>query len=206
MYEARYPGAPALTTAAALGAAFGIGLGAMAMDETLLEQLSRVVPQAVVGGGRAARPRPAGRRLDRPLSRGDLDLLARVPLFAGLSRRHLRRVAEHADLALFRPGEHIVREGQPGGTFYVVVEGEAVVRQRGRRIGRLRPGDFFGEISLLDGGPRTADVVAETPVTTIRVFKRAFDRLLREEPGVAAKILAVVAARLRLAERRSPLG
>lgn len=174
------------------------------MAEDLLEQLARVVPKAVVGGER--RPRPSGRRLDRPLSRRDLELLARVPLFAGLSRRHLRRVAEHADLAAFRPGEHIVREGQPGGTFYVLVEGEAVVRQKGRRIGRLRPGDFFGEVSLLDGGPRTADVVAETPVTAIRIFKRAFDRLLREEPGVAARILAVVAARLRVAERRSLIG
>ncbi len=172
------------------------------MSEDLLDQLAGLVPRAIVGDERPARPRPSGRRPDRPLSRDDLALLARAPLFAGLSRRHLRRVAEHADLAAFRAGEHIVREGQPGGTFYVLVEGEAAVRRRGRRIGRLRPGDFFGEISLLDGGPRTADVVAETPVTTIRVFKRAFDRLLREEPGVAVRILRVVAARLREAERR----
>lgn len=171
-----------------------------------IDPLAELVPRALVGVEPPARPRPTGRRLDRPLSRHDVDLLARVPLFASLPRRHLRRVAEHADLVAFRPGEQIVREGEPGGTFYVIVEGEAVVRQRGRRIGRLGPGDFFGEVSLLDGGPRTADVVAETAIVAIRVFKRAFDRLLREEPGVAARILHVVAARLRAAEQRSLIG
>jgi len=80
-------------------------------------------------------------------------------------------------------------------------EGEAKVLQNGRTIGTLGPGDFFGEISLLDGGPRTADVVATTPVAAIRIFKKAFDRMVVEEPGVAAKILAVVARRLRDAER-----
>jgi CRP-like cAMP-binding protein len=94
-----------------------------------------------------------------------------------------------------------VRQGQPGGTFYVIVEGEAKVRRGGRTISTLGPADFFGEISLLDGGPRTADVVAATPVSAIRVFKRAFDRMVAQEPGVAERILAVVARRLRESER-----
>jgi CRP-like cAMP-binding protein len=83
----------------------------------------------------------------------------------------------------------------------VVLQGEANVVLNDRAIGYLRPGDFFGEISLLDGGPRTASVVADTPVTAIRIFKRSFDRVISEEPTVAAKILAVVAKRLRQAER-----
>jgi CRP/FNR family transcriptional regulator, cyclic AMP receptor protein len=83
----------------------------------------------------------------------------------------------------------------------VVLQGEANVVLNDRTIGNLRPGDFFGEISLLDGGPRTASVVAGTPVTAIRIFKRSFDRVISEEPTVAAKILAVVAKRLRQAER-----
>jgi CRP/FNR family transcriptional regulator, cyclic AMP receptor protein len=163
--------------------------------------LTQVVPSAIAKGGVRGRA-PAGRgRTDRPLSRDDLQMLADVPLFAGLSRRHLRRLADHADVTAFRDGETIVREGQAGGTFYVVVEGEAKVRRRDRTVGTLGPGEFFGEISLLDGGPRTADVVASTPVLAIRIFRQAFDRMLVEERGVAAKILAVVARRLRDSER-----
>lgn len=101
----------------------------------------------------------------------------------------------------FHQGEFIVRQDQPGGTFFVILEGEAKVLRNGRPIGKLEPGAFLGEIALLDGGPRTADVIAATPVTAIRLFKKAFDRLVAEEQRVAAKILAVVARRLREAER-----
>jgi CRP-like cAMP-binding protein len=83
----------------------------------------------------------------------------------------------------------------------VILQGEAKVRRGAKTLGRLEPGDFFGEISLLDGGPRTASVVAHTPVTAIRVFKRSFDKVVAQEPTVAAKILLVVARRLREAER-----
>jgi CRP-like cAMP-binding protein len=142
-----------------------------------------------------------GPRTDRPVGRGGIDLLAGVPLFAGLSRRHLRRIAEHADVARFREREPIVEAGQPGGTFHVILEGEARVDRNGRTIDRMAPGDFFGEISLLDGGLRTATVIAETPVTTIRIFKRSFDRVVASDPGVASKILQTVARRLREAQR-----
>lgn len=171
------------------------------MDDDVFDGLTGVVPGAIATAGVGAHASGGGRRVDRPLSRDDLRMLADVPLLAGLSRRHLRRLAEHADLMSFREGQTVVREGQPGGTFYVLVQGEAKVQRRGRTIGTLGPGEFFGEISLLDGGPRTADVVAGTPLVAIRVFKQAFDRMLVEERGVAAKILAVVARRLRESER-----
>jgi CRP-like cAMP-binding protein len=129
--------------------------------------------------------------------------LAQVPLFSGLSKRHLKKLAEHADEVDFRSKEAIVQAGDPGGTFYVILQGEAKVTRTGTTIAKLEPGDFFGEISLLDGGPRTASVVAETPLVAVRVFKRSFDKMVAEEPGVAAKILEVVARRLRDAERRS---
>jgi CRP-like cAMP-binding protein len=164
--------------------------------------LTEAVPSAIAKPGSGARPR-TGRGSDRPLGKQDTELLGSVPLFAGLSKRHLRRLAEHADVTSFREREHIVDEGQPGGTFYVIVQGEATVSRGGRTLSTLGPGDFFGEISLLDGGPRSADVVAETPVAAIRIFKRSFDKMLAAEPGVAAKILAVTARRLREAERSS---
>lgn len=169
------------------------------MPRAPFDDFSGVVPRAVATAGIAER-RERTPRADRPLGRHDVDMLTRVPLFAGLSRRDLRRLAEHADVVSFRPREAIVQAGRPGGTFYVVLQGEANVVLNDRTIGNLRPGDFFGEISLLDGGPRTASVVADTPVTAIRIFKRSFDRVISEEPTVAAKILAVVAKRLRQAE------
>jgi signal-transduction protein with cAMP-binding, CBS, and nucleotidyltransferase domain len=175
--------------------------GGGTLNEDVFDELSGVVPGAIATAGVHPKARPGGRRGDRPLGRRGTDLLARVPLFSGLSKRHLRRLAEHADVASFRGREFIVRQGQPGGTFYVILEGEAQVLRNGRTINRLEPGDFFGEISLLDGGPRTADVVAATPVSAIRVFKGAFDEMVAEEPVVACKILAVVAGRLRNAER-----
>lgn len=144
----------------------------------------------------------AGRdRQDRPLGRRGADVLASVPLFAGLSRRHLKRIAEHADEVTFGSGETIVEVDQPGGSFFVLLEGEVKVVRGTRTITRMGPGEFFGEISLLDGGPRTATVIAETPVLAVRVFKRSFDRVVTQEPAVASKILAVVARRLREAER-----
>jgi CRP/FNR family transcriptional regulator, cyclic AMP receptor protein len=171
------------------------------VNEDVFDELSGVVPRAIATGGVRAKARPGGRRGDRPLGRRDVDMLADVPLFAGLSRRHLRRVAEHADVTTFREREFVVKHDQAGGTFYVILEGEAKVVRSGRTISTLGPGEFFGEISLLDGGPRSADVIASTPVSAIRLFKRTFDRVVAEEPGVAAKILAVVARRLRDAER-----
>jgi CRP-like cAMP-binding protein len=166
-----------------------------------LDGFTEVVPRSITSAGvREHRP-PGHRRPDRPLGRQGIDLLAQVPLFSGLGRKHLRQLAEHADIVSFREKETIVETGQPGGTFYVILRGAAKVVRGTRTLTRLEPGDFFGEISLLDGGPRTATVLAETPLVAIRVFKRSFDRVVAQEPTVAAKILAVVARRLREAER-----
>lgn len=137
----------------------------------------------------------------RHLGRQGAAMLAHVPLFSGLSRRHLRNISDEAEEVSFLEGETIVRAGEPGGTFFVVLEGEVRVVRGSRTIARMGPGEFFGEISLLDGGPRTATVVAETPISAVRVSKRSFDRVVTREPTVAAKVLAVVARRLREAER-----
>ena len=170
-------------------------------EKNPFDSLSGVVPGSIATKG-VHEQAPTGRnRPDRPLGKSGAAILAQVPLFAGLSRRHLKRIAEHADEIGFRKGEVIVEQGQPGGTFYVILEGEIKVARGNRTIARMGPGEFFGEISLLDGGPRTATVNAETPVTAVRVFKRSFDKVVSQEPGVASQILAVVARRLREAER-----
>lgn len=95
-------------------------------------------------------------------------------------------------------GAAVVREGEPGDSFYILVEGQAkVVHANGRVMNRLRPGDSFGEISLLDGGARTASVVGETPLTLLELKRTAFHRMLREDPGIAAKMLVHLASMLR---------
>ena len=169
------------------------------MTKDALDSLSGMVPGSIAA--RRSGPSRTGGRSDHLLGKRNADVLAQVPLFAGLPRRHLKKLAERADEVPFDPGAHIVEVGDPGSAFFVIVAGEAKVVRKGRTLGRLQPGDFFGEISLLDGGPRTASVIAETPVDTVRIFKKTFDELLSEEPGVASQILVVLARRLREAER-----
>ena len=116
--------------------------------------------------------------------------------------RFLRRLGDKMDEQRFMEGATIVREGEPGDTFYVVVEGEAKVKDaKGRTLSRLIPGDFFGEISLMDGGPRTATVVAETNLTALALSRKDFGALLQSEPKVTVGLLKHAAALLRRLER-----
>jgi CRP-like cAMP-binding protein len=135
------------------------------------------------------------------MARGGPDALSDVPLFAGLSRRHLRHVAGLTEEERFDEGFKLAEEGQPGETFYVVLEGEAKVIRGGRKIARLLPGDFFGEIALIDGGPRTASVVAETPIATLSITRKRFRKMLEEDPQIVVKMLEELAKRLRNNQR-----
>jgi CRP-like cAMP-binding protein len=130
-----------------------------------------------------------------------VDLLARVPLLAAVSRAQLGKVADLAEEASYNAGRVIVKKGDPGKAFYVIVEGKAkVVKGKivtARREAELGPGEFFGELALLDGEPRAATVVAATPLETIRIERAAFRRLLREEPELAIKVLEGMARRTR---------
>jgi CRP-like cAMP-binding protein len=129
-------------------------------------------------------------------------VLTQVPLFSGLSSRHLKRLGDLTEEQRYMEGATIVREGDIGDNFYVILEGEAkVATKKGRVMNRLRPGDFFGEISLLDGGPRTANVVAETPMTMLALSRKAFLRVVQSEPAVAVNLLAYAAGMLRRLER-----
>lgn len=131
-------------------------------------------------------------------------VLSHVPLFAGLSQRDLRRIAALVEEVWFNSGRVVVEEGSPGNSFYVILDGTArVVRGRGQRaIRRLGPGDHFGEMTLLDGGPRSMTVIAESTLDAVRIQRSAFRRLLLREPEVGLRIMAGLAARVREHERQ----
>lgn len=124
-------------------------------------------------------------------------VLAAVPLFEGLSKRHLKKVADIAEMANFMQGASIVKEGAPGDSFYVALIGEAKVTVNGRTVHRILPGDHFGEISLLDGGERTATVTAETPMTLLMIQRKNFLKELEREPDVAVSLLESLARMIR---------
>jgi CRP-like cAMP-binding protein len=129
--------------------------------------------------------------------------MARAPLFASLSKRHVRAIAKVTGVSEYAAGATLVKEGEPGVVFFVILEGWANVLRGTRVAARLAPGDFFGEISLLDGGPRTASVVARAKLVCLELAKRDFDPILDNEPKVAARICRELARRLR--ERERPL-
>lgn len=138
-----------------------------------------------------------------------IELLSRVPLFETLSNAHLSRVASLAEESQYNAGRVIVKKDEAGRAFYVIVEGTAkVVRGKivtARGEATLGPGDFFGELSLLDGEPRAATVVASSPMTAIRIERTGFRRLLREEPDLALKLLEGMARRTRRILETPPL-
>jgi CRP-like cAMP-binding protein len=133
--------------------------------------------------------------------RPGIELLANVPLFAGLSPRHLRRIRDLAEPADFMAGASLVKQGTPGDAFFVILQGEAKVVAGRRTINRLVPGDYFGEISLLDGGERTASVVSETPLKVLMIDRTRFLRLLEDEGAIAVGLLEGMARAIRRTDR-----
>ena len=125
------------------------------------------------------------------------ELLDRVTLFGGLGGESLRAIAERAVEVEFPAERPIARQGEVGTGFFLIVRGSARVVHDGTVIARLGPGEFFGEISLLDQMPRIASVIADAPTTCLAVASWDFERLLEEQPKVAIAVLRTVARRLR---------
>ena len=125
-----------------------------------------------------------------------VELIKGVPLFSQLDRKHLDEVAAIADEIDLREGKELTVEGRPGREFMVIVEGEAAVRRGDQEINRLGAGDFFGEIALVRQEPRTATVVAETPVRVLVITDRSFRTLLDHNPEIEDKVMSAVSARL----------
>ena len=129
-----------------------------------------------------------------------LPVLAEVPLFDGLAKRHLRRIAKLGRTKRFPAGTTIVRAGDPGRAFYVLLDGTARVDLPGGKARRLRAGECFGEMALLDDAPRSAHVVAEEELLALTIDRTGFAKLLRAEPTLTRALLRTLAARLRAAE------
>jgi len=135
------------------------------------------------------------------IGRQGIEMLEGVPLFAALSRRAMRRLADVAQRAEYTPGAIVVAAGAPpGAAFFVIVEGEASVQRDNREIARLGPGEFFGELSLLDGRRRIATVAAAGPLVTIRLSRQAFRDLVASDPDVPFQIMEVLGRRIRALE------
>jgi len=126
----------------------------------------------------------------------DSTRLEGVGFFSGLSKKELGKLAQWTDEVSVSAGHALATEGEFAHEFFVIEEGAAEVTQNGERIAELGPGEFFGEIGLLETERRTASVVATTPMELIVMFQREFKQMEQEMPGVADRIRTAIRARL----------
>lgn len=128
------------------------------------------------------------------------DRLAEIELFSELNARELRRLTTFMTTVTIKAGRDLTVQGAPGREFMIISEGEASVRRNGRLIATLGPGDFFGELAVIAGVPRTATVKAETPMVVEALNRREFSTVLDENPRLARKILVGAVKRLHAIE------
>jgi CRP/FNR family cyclic AMP-dependent transcriptional regulator len=138
------------------------------------------------------------RSWERPTERDWADVIAALPLFSRLGKRQVRGLAKLATIVDYSPGEIVVQAGERGDSFYLVLEGGASVAGKSRTLG---PGDFFGEMALIDGGPRSATVTAKTEMRTMKLPRRAFIKTVEQDSRIALAIMEVLAERVRRLER-----
>jgi CRP/FNR family cyclic AMP-dependent transcriptional regulator len=129
-----------------------------------------------------------------------IDRLEEVGLLAECSRRQLRAIARISEVIEVPEDTVLARSGAAGEEFFLILDGSARVEVSPRKRSRLKPGEYFGEMSLLDGGPRSASVIAETPLRLLVIKRRDFSTLLREAPELTQSLLATLSRRLRHAE------
>lgn len=122
--------------------------------------------------------------------------ISHVPLFAQCSKRDLEEIAQVADEIDLREGKEMTREGAPGREFFVLLEGTADVRRKNRKVATLKGGDFFGEIALVSRKPRTATVVATSPVRALVITEQSFRGLIEHQPRIQLKVLQALAERV----------
>lgn len=126
-----------------------------------------------------------------------LEHLRRIPLFAACSTKDLHKIAKASDEVHLDAGHVLVEQGAIGHEAFVLIEGTARVERNGATVAELGPGDHVGELALIDGEPRSATVIATSPVHVLVLGQREFRGLLDEIPGLAHKVMAQLAARIR---------
>ena len=131
--------------------------------------------------------------------------LARIPLFEGLSKKQLSQVSSLMTPLDFKAGKVLARQGEVGREFLILLEGQVEVARDGKIIAVRGPGDFIGEIALLDNRPRTATVTARTDVVVEVLNRGEFASLLAEAPELSAQVMATMARRLAALDRESNL-
>lgn len=129
-----------------------------------------------------------------------LELLSKVNLFSLCTKKELQLIGQLTDQLDVTPGDALTKEGEPGREFYVIAEGKAKVTLNGKELATLGPGDFFGEMAIVDQGPRSATVTAETPLRVYMVDHQPFWTMVAEAPSVAQSVMRALAQRLRAAE------
>jgi CRP/FNR family cyclic AMP-dependent transcriptional regulator len=125
-----------------------------------------------------------------------VDLIRQVPLFAQCSRKELAEVASIADEIDLPAGKELIREGERGREFFVLLDGTAEVHKNRRRLRQMEAGDFFGEIALVSDAPRTATVTTSSPARALVITDRSFRGLLRHSPSIQLKVLQALADRI----------
>jgi CRP-like cAMP-binding protein len=128
--------------------------------------------------------------------------LGEAPLFSRCTKRALGTIARHAEVASFEPGTELVTQGGPGDAFFVVLDGACEVERDGAVSDTLGPGDFFGELALVDPAPRSATVRTTAPTAVAVLGARMFRTLVREYPDMAEGLLKGMAGQLRAARDR----
>ncbi|MGI9623236.1 MAG: cyclic nucleotide-binding domain-containing protein, partial [Acidimicrobiales bacterium] len=142
-------------------------------------------------------PKRVLRRRERVSKAARVEMLGSVGLFQGLSKRHTEAIAKVADDVVIEPGSVLIEEGSEGDQFFIVVTGELSVQRRGATLARCCPGECFGEMSLLDGGPRSATVTAETVSVLLSLDRSAFTAVLLDNPSVSVALLELLSSRIR---------
>jgi len=132
-----------------------------------------------------------------------IERLKEVALFEACSQRQLRSVARIARVFDVAAGTLLTRAGEPGDEFFLIIDGTARAEVSAQKHVLLHPGEFFGEMSLLDGGPRSATVVADTPLRLLVISRRHFAGLLKDVPGLTETLLVTLSRRVRQAEDRA---
>jgi len=140
-----------------------------------------------------------GRDWSKPTTRDWARVLAELPLFADVGKRQLTKIAELARVGEFQAGTVVIQQGEPGDAFHLILSGRARVLSPRPKI--LRTGDYFGEMALLDGAPRSATVVADNALQTMRLPRKPFLNLLRKEPSITVAMLTRLAGRVRALEK-----